>query len=98
MKKLQEVWIPATVIDRLDHDYLGYAKKIVFPHMVYTFTPEELKTFLENYTKRIVENAILKEKKISYPCSSGIEYGYVTLVDKKSITDQLEILKKELNL
>jgi len=52
--KIQEVFIPATVIDRLDHDYLGYAKKIVFPHDVYVFTPEEFEAFKREFGKELL--------------------------------------------
>lgn len=62
---------------------------------VIIFTPEELKQLMEEYTNRIVDNVDLKERRVSYPCSSGVEYGYVTSVNKKSITSQLPEFLKE---
>jgi hypothetical protein len=49
--KIQEVYVPATVIDKLGHDYLGYARKMVFPEILVTFTPEEFEQFKREFGK-----------------------------------------------
>ena len=55
----------------------------------YFFTPEELKSLLEEYTNRIVENATAETE---YELN-GDEY---VRVDKESITNQLPLMLKEI--
>jgi hypothetical protein len=58
------------------------------PTKEYSFTEEELKQLLFDYTDRIVENAQTQ-------CDEGGETGFV---NKESITEQLSKYLKELNL
>lgn len=59
------------------------------PTESYVFTPDELKELLEDYTNKIVENAEVEFEE---------GYGMVAWVDKKSITNQLPLMLKELGL
>lgn len=102
--KSKLVYIPGTVIDRLDHDILHYAKKIVFPHDVYTFTKEELINLIEDYTNKIIKNVHICLRQ--YPSMEEHDYGQEITTDreneyygihKESITNQLEIFKQNLN-
>ena len=56
-QELKTVYVPATVIDRLDHDYLGYAKKIVFPEQLITFTKEEYNKHIQDVIKDSLNTA-----------------------------------------
>lgn len=56
-QELKTVYIPATVIDRLDYDYLGYAKKIVFPEQLITFTKEEYNKHIQDVIKDSLNTA-----------------------------------------
>lgn len=55
--KIQEVYVTTTIVHKLGHDYLGYAKKIVFPETLITFTPEEFEQFKREFGKELLEKA-----------------------------------------
>lgn len=55
--KIQEVYVTTTIVHKLGHDYLRYAKKIVFPETLITFTPEEFEQFKREFGKELLEKA-----------------------------------------
>lgn len=71
-----------------DHEFEGYfIDEEDFILAVKEYTREAIKADRENVAKY----AETKEKRWSRKCSSGYEYGYNTIVDKKSIINAPEI-------
>jgi hypothetical protein len=96
MIKKQTVYIPTNNDEDLAVCYFSSFEEWTHKETVketegYFFTLEELKSLLEEYTNRIVENATAETK---YELN-GDEYG---IVNKKSIQEQLPLMLKELGI
>jgi hypothetical protein len=95
----QKVYIPANGEQELAVCYFSRFEEWTYKEGVkeidaFVFTPEELKKLLEDYTNKIVGGVKTKNE-----YWEGLDDGEnVTVIDKESITQQLNLLLKKLGL
>jgi hypothetical protein len=98
MNKLQTVYIPnkrCKIIANLI--ILPNGTKITGDNR-YVFTSEELKQLLEQYTNKIVQNATASIKSIWISNSENPYYKDEAIINKESITSQLQPFLNEIGL